>query len=753
MVHLGTHATHEWLPGKQAGLSFRDPSEVLISRIPNVYPYIVDNIAEGTQAKRRGRAAIIDHLTPALIPAEGYEEYAKLSETIDSYLQAESLGGGVAAVYLESVEEIAEHLGLNADLSLPKGFGPEEINELKEYLESVSQALIPYGLHTFGTAPSDEEASLTAKSVKAAHPDVVESEIKEKLLISGPAEMKALIRALSGGYVPSGEGSDPVRNPESLPTGRNFYGLAPNKIPSKAAYALGKQAAEDIIEKYRGANGGAYPRKVGVVLWAIETLRNEGVNESTILALIGTEPIWSSGGTVMGVRAIKGSELGRPRVDVTINPSGLFRDMFPDKLLFIDKAIRMASAQDDVENFISQNDTRIYKTLLDEGLSPEEAGRFSRARIFAEAPGTYGVRVAGVVASSSMWDDPKIIGETYRKHISYAYGQELWGEAANLSLDENLRDTELVYHSSSSTLYGLMDNDDMFMYLGGLSMATREVSGKVPMTLILEQKKPGEAKIEDLAKQLGREMRSRYFNPKWIEGMMAEDYAGAREMQDFVEYLWGWDATVPESVDESHWDETYRVYVEDKYERGIAEFMDRANPYAYQNIAARMLETSRKGYWDPDVETKTNLAKIYVESVLKNGLSCGVNTCQNPQLHTLIHDLVSVPGVLSPEQIQAFKDLVEKSSGLSLEDMTAAREELIREQNAQRESRDAAQKPQDAQESDTVRGLKMEKADQPSPQEEPAGPEEWLLPIFALTLVVIFFIGYRIKSGRKKERG
>jgi cobalamin biosynthesis Mg chelatase CobN len=165
------------------------------------------------------------------------------------------------------------------------------------------------------------------------------------------------------------------------------------------------------------------------------------------------------------------------------------------------------------------------------------------------------------------------------------------------------------------------------------------------------------------------------------------------------------------------------------------------------------------------VEVKTNLAKIYVESALKNGLSCGVNTCQNPQLHALIHNLVSVPGVLSPEAAQAFKELVERTAGLSLEDMTKAREELIKEQNAQRESL-SAQKPQnvqdnnqannqdnnqDAPDSEAVRGLKMEKVEDQSPEASSSGAEEWLLPIFALSLVIIFFIGYRIKSGRKKK--
>jgi cobaltochelatase CobN len=762
MIHLGTHATHEWLPGKQAGLSYADPSEVLIGNVPNVYPYIVDNIAEGTQAKRRGRGDIIDHLTPAIVPAEGYEEYITLSQEIDAYLQAESLGSSTAQVYLEGIEEMAVKLGLSHDLALPTGFGPNEVEELKEYLEGLTTTLIPFGLHTFGQNPPQEEAQGTAQSVVSAHPDVDPKDIENRIMASGPLEIQYLLSALSGGYVPSGEGNDPIRNPDSLPTGRNFYGIAPNKIPSKAAWELGQKAADDIIETFRQANEGRYPNKVGVVLWAIETLRNEGVNEATILALVGVEPIWSSGGSVMGTRAIRGSTLGRPRIDVTIDASGLFRDMFPDKLVFIDKAIRQAAAQDDIENFISQNDRRIEETLLASGMDPAEASRFSRARVFSEAPGTYGIKVSTVVEASGMWDDPRVIGETYRKHISYAYGEELWGEPAAPSLDENLRDVELVYHSSSSNLYGLMDNDDMYMYLGGLSMATRDVSGKAPMTLILDQKRPGEAKIEDLARQLGTEMRSRYFNPKWIDAMMAEDYAGAREMSHFVEYLWGWDATVPESVDETAWDQTYEVYVRDKYELGIQEFLDKSNPWASQSISARMLETARKGYWDPTVEVKTDIAKTYVQSVLNNGLSCSVNTCQNPQLHSLVIDLVSVPGVMPLEDIQAFKDMVEKAAGMSLEDYVAAREELIRQQNAQRPPNPEATPVQDetqtqdlnAQTGDTaedVRGLKMEKVDQDAQgPKESSGFEEWLVPLFVLIVICVFYVGYRF-LGRKKE--
>ena len=181
--------------------------------------------------------------------------------------------------------------------------------------------------------------------------------------------------------------------------------------------------------------------------------------------------------------------------------------------------------------------------------------------------------------------------------MGYAFGLGKWGEDAQKILRENLKGVDTAIHSISSNIYGTMDNDDMFQYLGGLSLAVKKESGETPNTLITMQRIPDRVEVEDVAKTIGRELRTRYLNPEWIEGMKEEDYAGAREMAKFVENMWGWQVTVPYSVDKTKWEQTYEVYVEDKYKMDIKEFFNKSNPWAYQSITARMLEAVRKDYW------------------------------------------------------------------------------------------------------------------------------------------------------------
>ncbi len=213
----------------------------------------------------------------------------------------------------------------------------------------------------------------------------------------------------------------------------------------------------------------------------------------------------------------------------------------------------------------------------------------------------------------------------------------------------------MTLHSRSSNIFGLLDNDDMFQYLGGLSMAVRLESGTTPATLISKQQKPGRIHVEDVGLTLGREMRSRYLNPKWIEGMKKEGYAGAGQMAHFEEYLWGWNMTNPDKVDDTKWQQAYEVYVEDKYELDMKEFFDTASPWAYQSLTSRMLETARKGYWTPSKEMQKKLAVEYAVSVVKKGVACCDHTCNNPLLNQMVVSIISLPGVMSPEMVEKFK--------------------------------------------------------------------------------------------------
>ncbi|MDR2611706.1 MAG: cobaltochelatase subunit CobN, partial [Deltaproteobacteria bacterium] len=759
VIHLGTHGTLEWMPGKQSGLALSDPPEVLMGTLPDIYPYIMDDVGEGIQAKRRGRAVIVDHLVPPLVTAGGYGEYERLAELVESYQAAERVGSQTAAGYLRELAGIADGLGLGKDLEVASFESKEAVEKLAVYLEYLAKADVPYGLHTFGTSPSGEAAESLLDVMAKENPGLDRDDSSGRLAASGENEFSSLLKGLSGRYVEPGEGNDPARNPGALPTGRNFFGLSPGRLPSPEAWRLGQIAADEIIGNYRAEHDGAYPDKVAVVLWAVEALRNEGLNESTVLALIGAEPTWTPSGVVSGTRPIPGSRLGRPRIDVTIDASGLYRDLFPDKVLFLDAAIRQAALQDDVENFIARGDEANRKALRERGFSEEEAGRFSRARIFSERPGAYGNRVSETVSASGLWDDPEDVSRTFREHTGYAYGADLWGAPARDALELNLAGSKVAWHSVSSHLFGVLDNDDMFMFLGGLSMAITSLSGgEAPDTLVADQRANGRVGMADLAGFIGQETRARYLNPTWIEGMKGEGYAGAQEMSKFVEYLWGWQVTTPQDIDTAMWDQAYQVYVEDKYDQGIPEFMDSENAWAFQSLTGRMLEAVRKGYWAPSEEVQQRLATDYAMSVINRGIACCDHTCNNPQFSQMVMNIISLPGVMAPELVAQFRVAVEAAGKKPLEEQVAEREELLQDLGERKSSDDSnpAREPgpvDEASEAESVKGLRMEKVDDAAEDTSiSSSGVEWTLSAFVLALLAVFFIGFRRKAGTRRAR-
>ncbi|MDR1297504.1 MAG: cobaltochelatase subunit CobN [Deltaproteobacteria bacterium] len=758
VVHLGTHGTHEWLPGKQSGLSVVCPPEVLGTDIPSVYPYIMDNIGEGLQAKRRGRAVVVDHLVPLLVKSGLAPDYEELKRTLASYDQALRVEASTAPGYLEDIGRMTADLGLHEDLK-SSFTTEEEIAGLGQYLEYLETASVPYGLHTLGVSPGAEEAAeMVAAILEGGGGGKSAGQIRDDLAASGPAERDAVLRALSGHYVEPGEGNDPVRNQAAIPTGRNFYGLSPAYMPTKAAWTLGRAAADQIVQNYMDERG-EYPDKVAVVLWAVESLRNEGLNESTILSLIGVEPVWNENGRVMGSRPIPMSRLGRPRVDVMVDISGLYRDLFPDKVLFVDQAFRQAAAQDDLDNFVRQNDEKNYRSLIAAGLSEEEASRFSKARIFSEAPGAYGNRVSELVSASGLWEDRSAISDVFKTHTAFAYGGDFWGAPAREALDLNLTGAKVAWHSVSSHLYGALDNDDVFMYLGGLSAAVESVSEAAPEIFLADQRRAGLVEMTPVDRFLWQESRTRYLNPKWIEGMKAEGYAGAAEMAHYVEYLWGWQVTAPDEISQDMWDETYDVYVSDKYDMDIPEYMDEANPWAFQSLTGRMLESVRKGFWQPSEEVRAELAKDYAVSVIMRGVACCDHTCNNPQFHQMVLNMISLPGVMSPQMVTDFKLAVEKAGLATLEDMVARREAVLetlseapgRPGQPEPQRQPAASGPEEAEsELESVRGLKMETVSQDEETSLPSSGVEWTASVFVLAVVALLFLGLR---RRKKGPG
>ena len=262
LFRSGKHGTHEWLPGKQIGLSLQDPPDILIQDIPNIYPYIVDNVGEVIQAKRRGRGVIIDHLIPSLKKGGSYMEYRKLTALIDGFHEAKQTNENLAREKLKRVETLVRELGIQEDLGI-QIIDEGAVEKVEHYILELQEALIPYGHHTFGISPVKDSLDSLTEAVGDASPEISSKQIRSDIVACGKSELSSLLSALDGGYIPAGEGNDPVRNPDALPTGRNFYGFNIDKVPSRDAWAMGKKLTDQMINTYRKKHD-TYPDKLEI---------------------------------------------------------------------------------------------------------------------------------------------------------------------------------------------------------------------------------------------------------------------------------------------------------------------------------------------------------------------------------------------------------------------------------------------------------------------------------------------------------
>lgn len=715
VIHLGKHGTQEWLPGREGVVGGDDWPALLIQDIPVVYPYIVDNIAEGTQAKRRGDAVMISHLTPPIVAAGLYGNLSDLEESVYEYRNV--LNESVKEEYRRRILETCRDLHLDEDLgvnlSAEKNEFDEFLPELEDYLEELKSAFMPYGLHTFGqpyendslvamvrSMLGDPYADEIAGALNASGGDVENASssllyevlinrtspvsAQERVLGTASSNLTELLnisqryaeglrgcrmeltnttKALSGGYIPPSPADDPIRDPQVLPTGRNFRSVDPRRVPTPAAWEVGTKLAEGLLEEHRLKHNGTYPRKIAVVLWAW-AMTDYGVVDSEILRLVGARPVYDAYGGVSDVALIPLSELGRPRIDVVVVPSGLYRDLFPEKLVLIDKAIRLAANDTDptYPNYIRENSEILRDMLLQTGnYTAEDAEFLSRSRIFLEAAGTYGPNLDAPVSASDRWENDSELGGLFISRMSYIYGDGIWGgrfdSGRSLSPEQqaevytaNLRGVDAAVHHTNSNLYGFIDNDDVFQYLGGVALAVRTVTGSTPEMYVTDARDPRKERVHELGEFFSRELRTRYYNPRWIQGMMEQGYSGAREMDRFVEYLWGWETTVPDLVSENTWNEVHDIYVEDRYGLGLQEFFRKNNPWAAQVIDARLLETARKDRWHPSPEVLEDLAEQYSDLVEDYGVACCHHTCGNLLLKGYMSGLLPAPATSSTGQ-------------------------------------------------------------------------------------------------------
>ena len=426
---------------------------------------------------------------------------------------------------------------------------------------------------------------------------LLEKQLMPALERSAENELNAIRHALRGRFVPPGPSGAPTRGRlDTLPTGRNFFSVDSRAVPSKMAWTLGQQSAELLIERHLQEHGD-YPEHIGISVWGTSTMRTGGDDIAQALALLGVKPRWATGSQrVTGFEIIPGFLLGRPRVDVTLRVSGLFRDAFPNLMHLVDAAIhQLAEFEEPPELNTIRRHIMAREAALKATLPADKARETARHRVFGSRPGTYGAGLQGLI-DERCWEDRDDLTEAYLNWGGYAYGEHTFGAPARQALSYQLSQLDAVVQNQDNREHDLLDSDDYYQFQGGMTNAVTTLKGSAPAVYHGDHSQPAHPRIRTLKEELDRVLRSRALNPKWHGAMREHGYKGAFEMAATVDYLFAYDATTA-LIDDYQYEAITQALLFDVDNR---HFLETHNPQALQEMGERLLEACQRGLWqDP----------------------------------------------------------------------------------------------------------------------------------------------------------
>ncbi|MDR3517720.1 MAG: cobaltochelatase subunit CobN [Azospirillaceae bacterium] len=685
IVQLGKHGNLEWLPGKAVALSQTCFPEVALGPTPHLYPFIVNDPGEGTQAKRRAAAVIISHLTPPLTRAETYGPLSDLEALVDEYYQAAGFDPRRLALLGGQIIDRARSLGLDRDCGVLDLDPPDIVlTKLDNHLCELKELQIRDGLHIFGQVPVDrqetdllvaltrvprgtgagEDASLlralardldlTTDSIAfdplsaemarpwsgprptiltgpdpwrsqgdtverlellaaalvagttAPSPDwvatvsvltMIDATLRPMLRRCGADEMARLLVGLDGRFVEPGPSGAPTRGRlDMLPTGRNFYAIDNRAVPTPAAWQLGWASAGLVLDRYRQDHG-EWPQRLALSAWGTANMRTGGDDIAQALALMGVRPRWDEASRrVVGFEIMPLSVLDRPRVDVTFRVSGFFRDAFPTQIDLIDSAARAVALLDEAPalNPLAARVRADTAALMAAGVPADQACRRAGYRVFGSKPGAYGAGLQALIDERG-WDDVADLGRSYVAWGGYAYGAGAEGAAEHGLFETRLAGVEAVLHNQDNREHDLLDSDDYYQFEGGITAAITHLAGRRPAIYHNDHSRPERPVVRSLAEEIGRIVRGRAVNPKWLAGVMRHGYKGAAEIAATVDYLFAFAATTG-AVSDQHFDAVFTATLDDA---GVRQFLLDNNPAAAREIAERLREALSRGLWRP----------------------------------------------------------------------------------------------------------------------------------------------------------
>jgi magnesium chelatase subunit H len=417
-------------------------------------------------------------------------------------------------------------------------------------------------------------------------------------------ELDGLVCALRGEYIEPGPGADIIQNPGILPTGRNTHAVNPYTVPSTTAVRRAEPVAGALLERHRQETG-CYPETIAMVLWGIDNIKTEGEALAQALWLLGVTPRRDSMNRATDVDVIPLGELGRPRIDIVMTVSGIFRDLFGATMTLLDNAVRRVAALDEAPgmNFLKKH---VDEQMLETGCSFDE----SSVRVFSNAAGNYGTNVNFMVLDSQ-WEDGRELGDLFVARKCFAYGRDSQGRSfdgreARKLLERALSRVEVTYQNIDTTEVGITDVDHYFEYLGGVSKAVEKQAGTRPRIYLSDSLSPG-SKVRTLEETVRLETRTKTLNPKWFEGMLRHGFSGVAEIEHHVTNTFGWSATA-DAVEDWVYDEVAATFVLDE------QMLDRLrslNPDSARTLVGRLLEASGRGFWSAEQSVLERLRDVF----------------------------------------------------------------------------------------------------------------------------------------------
>lgn len=692
VIHMGTHGTLEWLPGRSLALSSKCFPDLVLDGIPHIYPYVIDDPGEGIQAKRRSEAVLIGHMCPSMTRAGTYDDIEAVDQPLQEWFKARNSRGERRTALIQQVLDAARKAEMLQELGIPDDIDPdgfeEHLEAIHDRITELKDAIIRDGLHVIGRAPEgdllkedvysltrlrngdvpslrgsvasalgydinallddpsgetggelngvildrvdkeswdmiermhsldyDESGCLTeAARWNSGDLDMVVSYICSTLvpnLRRMTDEMDNMMHACDGGYVLPGPSGAPTRgNARILPMGRNYYGIDPEIVPTPAAWSIGRRMADQMIQRHVDEKG-SYPREVGFIIWATDTMKTNGDDVAYILWLMGVKPVWSpTGGQVVGLEPVPLEELGRPRIDVTVRITGLFRDAFPNLIDLIDDAVKLVAGLDesDEDNILAANLRKDIIEGMASDLTVDEARRRGSVRVFGCPPGGYGPGVNHAIESGD-WETVQDLADIYIAWGSHAYGRGLQGEQMRDEFVRRFSKVGVTVKNMPDREIDLLDIDDVYGYLGGLNSFVRAYGNPDAVSYMGDGSDPDRVKVRDTKEELAFTYRSKVLNPRFVEGLKRHGYRGVAEIANLTEYTFGWDAT-SDVVDDWMYEKLTERYLFDDDTR---EWMEDENPHAMMEMMDRLFEAIDRGMWDAKPETLERMKEIYLE--------------------------------------------------------------------------------------------------------------------------------------------